>query len=70
MGACDCADRGGVQAGHDQGAAGTALQQGAALAQGIGQVGLLYGPDPDTRGGVAVDELLGAGVEAEADCCR
>src|ERR1019366_7851196 len=34
--------------------------------EGLGQVGLLHGPDPDTRGGVAVDELIGAGVGDDA----
>src|SRR5580692_10868606 len=60
------ADGGGVQAGHDHGAVGTALDHGAAAGQGGGQVGRLKGPDPDAGGGVAVDEFIGAGVGDDA----
>ena len=55
-----------VHAGHDHGAVGSALDQSATLGEGLAQVGLLHSPDPDTRGGVAVDELIGAGVGDDA----
>src|SRR5271166_331730 len=60
------ADGGSVHAGHDHGAVGSALDQSAALGEGLAQVDLLHSPDPDTRGGVAVDELVGAGVGDDA----
>ena len=39
----DPADGGGVEPGHDHGAVRSALDQGAALGQCLGQVGLLEG---------------------------
>ncbi len=44
-----------VQAGHQQGAVGRALDHAAAQGQGVGQVGLLHRPDVDAGGGVSVD---------------
>ena len=52
---------GSVHAGHDHGAVGSALDHSAALGEGLGQNGLLYGSDPDAGGRVPVDELIGAG---------
>jgi hypothetical protein len=62
----DRADRQAVQAGHEQGAVGTALDDAVALGEGLGQVGLLHSPDPNARGGVAINELLSAGVGDDA----
>ena len=60
------ADRGRVHSGHDHGAVRSPVDQRASLGQGLGQVGLLHGPDPDARGRVTVDELIGAGVGDDA----
>src|SRR5665213_599603 len=50
VGRSNAADGSGVQSGYDHGAVRSALDQSAALRQGLGQVGVLDSPDPDTWG--------------------
>jgi hypothetical protein len=66
VGAGDAADREAVKAGHHQAAVRGAFDHPAVLGQGVGQVALLHCSDVDARGGVLVDELLGAGVGDDA----
>src|ERR1039458_2797205 len=66
VGTSGCADRGGVHSGHDHGAVRSTLDQRASVGQGLSQIGLLYGPHPNTRSGVPVDELMGAGIGDDA----
>ena len=63
----DSADGGRVEPGDCQSAVRSVFDHRAAPGQGLGQVGLLHGPDPDARGSVSVDELLGAGVGDDRD---
>jgi len=40
-------DGGRVHSGHDHGAVGSALDESSAPCEGLGQVGVLHGPDPE-----------------------